>query len=83
MIWKVDEYLGGLLETQVRVFVKTSPAFRKTCDSSQSDAHECETSVRRSAKMRKELNVKCTSKSDAQCHDKTARKSHERQPRSA
>ena len=40
-------------------------------DSSQSDAHGCETSVSRSAKKQKGQKVSRTSKSDAKCKDKT------------
>ena len=43
-------------------------------DSSQYDVHECETLVRCSAKMRKDPNVRHTSKSDAKCKDKTREK---------
>ena len=40
-------------------------------DSSQSDVHECETSVRHSAKKHKWSERQSTSKSDAKCKDKT------------
>ena len=49
-------------------------------DSSQSDVHECETSVRRSAKMQKDPNVSPQASQTPSAKTRLAIKSHERQP---
>ena len=49
-------------------------------DSSQSDVHECETSVRCSAKMRKDPNVSPQASQTPRAKTRLARRSHERQP---
>ena len=49
-------------------------------DSSQSDVHDCETSVRRSAKMQKDPNVRPQASQTPSAKTRLARKSHERQP---
>ena len=49
-------------------------------DSSQSDVQECETSVRRSAKMQKDPNVSPQASQTSSAKTRLARKSHERQP---
>ena len=51
------------------------------CDSSQFDACECETSVRRSAKVHRDLNVSPQASQTSSAKTRFTRKSHERQPR--
>ena len=49
-------------------------------DSSQSDVHECDTAVRRSAKMQKDPNVSPPASQTPSAKTRLARKSRERQP---
>ena len=49
-------------------------------DSSRSDVHECETSVRRSAKMQKDPNISPQASQTPSAKARLARKSRERQP---
>ena len=66
-----DKFTRVIRRTQLR-------ALRR--DSSQSDVHECETSVRRSAKLQKDPNVSPQASQAPSAKTRLARKSHERQP---
>ena len=66
-----EKFTSVMRRTQLR-------ALRR--DSSQSDVHECETSVRRSATMQQDSNVSPQSSQAPSATTGFTRKSHERQP---